>query len=142
MHFIHKRINQLIGAVGLLEVRANFPNFNLLEDEIKAIDRKIIQTRADRGKLDGNYDAILVEHSEKLLKFYKELESSELAIRQALLAQKQRNRRNLWIASGVGFLLGIVGSVIASNLDRWIVSTSEKQQKTPATAPSPSLKQP
>lgn len=130
VHFIHKRIATLIGAVGLLEVRSHFPNFNLLEDEIKAIDRKIIEARADRSKLDGNYDAILFEHREKLIRFYKELESSEFAIRKSLLAQKKKNQINMLISVGIGFLLGIIGSVIASNIDRAIVSSTEKSSKS------------
>lgn len=135
VHFIHKRIATLIGAVGIFEVRAHFPNFNLLEEEIKAIDRKIIEARADRSKLDGNYDAILLEHRDKLIGFYKELESSEFVIRKSLLAQKKINHRNLLISSGVGFILGIIGSVIASNIDRIIVGSTEKSSKPAAIAP-------
>jgi hypothetical protein len=134
VHFIHKRITTLISAVGIFEVRAHFPNFNLLEDEIKAIDRKIIEARADRSKLDGNYDAILLEHRDKLIRFYKELESSEFAIRKSLLAQKSINRRNLFVSSGLGFILGIIASVIASNIDRVIVSSIEKSSKPAASA--------
>lgn len=136
VHFIHKRISALISSVGLPEVRAHFPNFNLLENEIKAIDRKIIEARADRSKLDVNYDAILVQHREKLIKFYKELESSEFAIRRALLSQRNINLRRLAISSVIGFFLGIISSVIASNIDRAIVGKTERTSESAASEPA------
>lgn len=123
VHFIHKRISTLISAVGLLEVKAHFPNFNNLVDEIKAIDKKIVEARADRSKLDGNYDAILIEHRDKLIKFYGELENSESAIRAALLSKNKIDRRNIIISTGIGFFLGIVSSVIGSNIDRKLTAT-------------------
>lgn len=114
VQFIHKRMNLLVNAVGRADVIRHFPQFSLLQKEISEIDRKIIHSRKDRSIIDEQYEAILNEHSEKLLDFYGMLEESEFAIRSAIKAQNHKNFRNLIISSLVGFLLGIASSFVAA----------------------------
>jgi hypothetical protein len=133
VQFVHKRMNTLAQAVGILEVRAHFPHFNLLEQEIKEIDKKIVAARADRRNLDANYAAILTEHGAKLVDFYEKLSQSEFAIRDSLKAQKKINHRNLFISSLVGFVLGIFASVIASHVDRWMTASGSAPPSSTAS---------
>ena len=112
--FIHLRIEKLVESVGSIEVRIHFPKFSLLADEIKAIDKRIIASRKNRKTLEDEYDSIIDGHIDKVVNFYKELAESEQAIRSALSAQqekeKREGRRNFYI----GLMSGVVSSAIVA----------------------------
>lgn len=106
--FVHARIEEFVKSVGVEITLQCFPNFAVLRKQIKAIDKLIVESRAERKNLDPSYNLIRIEHLPKVIDFYDELVVSE-GIAKGLIAEKKAQRgkddlRNL--------VLGILASAI------------------------------
>lgn len=115
INFVHERLDKIVGAFGLTLVLQAFPEYRDLRILIQDMDRKIVESRGGRVKMDGNYEEMKQNHLDKLVEFSSLLENSGVIIAQIAFEKKKDFFK---VAIVAGSIVGILTSLLLVFLDK------------------------
>lgn len=115
INYIHEKTDELMSKVGLAELHAGFPKYAALKTRMKDIDKKIVKSRAERHRLDIEYEDIKKNHLKEVVDLYAEMEASVPLIDAIIRKQKSEKLRNIIIGS---LVIGLLTSITTTLFDK------------------------